>query len=139
MSRPRKDLHELERSGAIKKNPQRYRERMEQAKTEEDLPPIGPPPERWNVPPEEVGAQKYARLREIWNEFAPQIPRGTPMKRALLEMFCEGFYKFRTEGRFMKTSEKAYVLQLAKSIGQDVAIGVGKQDGASGGPWSEFD
>lgn len=139
MSRPRKDLHELELTGAIKKNPQRYRDRIEQAKTEAELPPIGPPPARWCVAPDAIGGPKFAKLCEIWDEFAPQIPRGTPMKRALLEMFCEAFYRFRTDGRYMKTSEKAYMLQLAKSIGQDDAVGVGKRDGANGGPWSEFE
>jgi septal ring-binding cell division protein DamX len=139
MSRPRKDLHELELSGAIAKNPQRYRDRIAQAETEVDLPPIGPSPERWNVPEAEVGGRKCTMLRSIWDEFAPQIPRGTPMKRALLEMFCESMYKFRTSGTYMKTSEKAYMLQLAKAIGQDGAVGAGKQDGGNGGPWTGFE
>lgn len=139
MSRPKKDLNELERTGALKKNPQRYRERIEQAKVEAKLPPIGPPPERWNLPDGEIGARKFAALREIWQEFAPQVSRSNPAGRALLEMFCEAMYKFRTDSLHMRTSEKAYLLQLAKSMGQGASANVEKPDGTSGGSWSEFD
>ena len=137
MSRPRKSLSDLEKSGALRKNPKRYRDRIDLEIEAEKLPPIGPPPENWNVSPETYQGQRYARLRDIWNEFAPQIARGTMMKRALLEMFCDCMERFRSKPLLMKTSEKAYLLQLTKSLGVEEGSLKGNK-GESDGTWGEF-
>jgi hypothetical protein len=49
MSRPRTPLYVLEARGSIKKDPQRYRERQEQARKAPKAEPVGPPPSRWTV------------------------------------------------------------------------------------------
>jgi hypothetical protein len=139
MSRPRTPLKVLEARGALKKNPQRYRERLEQAILASDCGGIGPPPERWNVPPESTNACKYERWRAIWKELAPQIPSVTPMKRVLLELLCEQMDKFRTKPLDMKTSERSYLLQLVKQISADEgAASGGKKPEGYGGQWEAF-
>jgi hypothetical protein len=139
MSRPRTPLAVLEGRGSIKKNPQRYRDRLAAAAAATASGGVGPPPERWNIPIEEIGGPKFARWRAIWEEFAPQVPPDTPMKRALLELFCEAMDKFRTAGMSMKASEKTYLLQLAKVLGTDSrgSSGAEKPQGF-GGPWEAF-
>lgn len=137
MSRPRKSLSELEKSGALHKNPKRYQERIDKEKEAAELPPIGPPPERWDVNIAGYQGERHARMREIWQEFAPQIARGTMMKRALLEMFCECMDRFRTKPLLMKTSEKAYLLQLTKALGVEEGS-LKSQKGDSDGTWCEF-
>ncbi len=139
MSRPRTPLRVLEARGSIDKNPQRYRARIAQAAMQPSGDDVGSFPDRWNVPPEAIGAMKFARWRAIWNEFAPQIPDGTPMKRALLEMFCEVMDKFRTNASSMKASERSYMLQLVCKLGIDQRGTSGsKKPEGYGGQWEAF-
>lgn len=61
MSRPRTPISVLEARGSTKKNPQRYRERIEAERNAPKAEPVGPPPASWEVPPESMGALKFAR------------------------------------------------------------------------------
>ena len=138
MSRPPTPLKVLEARGSIKKNPQRYRGRLAAAASAPTLSSIGDPPARWEVRPEEMGALRYARLKSIWNEFGPQIPDATPMKRALLEMFCEAMERFRRDAASMKASEKSYLLQLTCKLGIDSRSHGSKNPEGSEGDWEAF-
>jgi hypothetical protein len=139
MARPQTDLKVLEARGSIRKNPQRFRERMARAANAPTPVALGLPPERWNVPPEAMGAIKFARWKAIWNEFAVQIPDSTPMKRALLEMFCETMDRFRTNASVMKTSEKNYLLQLTCKLGiSQGGHGSSQKSEGAGGVWEAF-
>ena len=139
MSRPRTNLKVLEARGSIKKNPQRYRDRLEQAAAAPPPSKLGDPPARWDVPPESMGALKFARWKAIWLEFAPQIPDHTPMKRPLLEMFCEQMDRFRTNPNGMKTSERANMLSLIKLLSAEGGqSGGSKKPEGFGGQWEEF-
>ena len=139
MSRPRTPLHVLEARGSTRKNPQRYRQRQEEARHAPKAEPVGPPPERWNVPPESMGAMKFARWKAIWAEFAPQITIRTPMRRALLEQFTVAMDKFRTSGEIMKTSEKNNLLSLTSRLELDQRLpSVGKGVRGEDGAWEEY-
>ncbi len=138
MARPQTNLSVLEARGSIKKNPQRYRERLERAKNAPEPPPLGDPPERWNVASEAYYAVKFARFRAIWYEFAPMIRTGSPMKRALLELFCEQMDRFRTSASSMKASEKAHLLQLICKLDIDEKGGIGGKKQEPGSNWSAF-
>ena len=139
MSRPRTPLHVLEARGSTKKNPQRYRERQEEARTAPKSEPVGPPPERWNVPPESMGAMKYARWKALWEEFGPQVTIRTPMRRALLEQFVVAMDKFRISGETMKTSEKNNLLALTSRLELDQRLPtVGKGVRGVDGAWEEY-
>jgi hypothetical protein len=139
MSRPRTPLHVLEARGSTKKNPQRYRERQEAARNAGEAEPIGPPPARWNVPAESMGAIKFARWKALWAEFGPQVTIRTPMRRALLEQFVVAMDKFRMSGESMKTSEKNNLLALTKHLELDQRLG-GLSKGTVGvdGAWEEY-
>jgi len=139
MPRPRTPLHVLEARGSTRKNPQRYRERQEEARKAPKAEPVGPPPERWNVPPESMGAMKFARWKAIWDEFAPQITIRTPMRRALLEQFVVAMDKFRMSGETMKTSEKNNLLSLTSRLELDQRLpSVGKGVRGEDGAWEEY-
>ncbi len=139
MSRPRTPLHVLEARGSIKKNPQRYRERQEQARSVSKAEPVGPPPERWNVPPESMGAIKFARWKAIWSEFGPQVTIRTPMRRALLEQFVVAMDNFRQRGDSMSTSEKNNLLALTIKLEVDQRLsGTGKGVSGVDGAWEEY-
>jgi hypothetical protein len=132
-------LHVLEARGSTKKNPQRYRERQEAARSAIKAEPVGPPPERWNVPPESMGAIKFARWKSIWAEFAPQVTIRTPMRRALLEQFVVAMDKFRTSGDAMKTSEKNNLLALTRHLELDQRLpSLGKGMAGVDGAWEEY-
>jgi hypothetical protein len=139
MSRPQTALKVLEGRGALKKNPQRYRVRMARAIAAAKSEGIGPPPARWQVPVDAIGGQRFARLRAIWEEFAPAVPASTTMKRALMEVFCETFDSFRIANGSIKPSEKANLIALTKALGQNEGgFGVGKQRASSSGDWEKF-
>ena len=139
MSRPRTPLHVLEARGATKKNPQRYRERQEAARNAPKPEPVGPPPERWNVLAESMGAIKFARWKALWYEFGPQVRRSTPMRRALLEQFVVAMDNFRQRGDSMRTSEKANLLALTRAIEKDQdSAGSGKSVRGVDGAWEEY-
>lgn len=138
MARPQTDLKVLESRGSIRKNPQRYRERLAQAAAAPPPIAMGDPPAHWNVLPENYKSMKFARWKAIWHEFAPQIPSGTAMKRALLEMFCESMDKLRN-GSEMKASEKSYLMQLTVKLGIDQrGYGGGKKPQSEDGDWEAF-
>jgi hypothetical protein len=130
----------LEARGSTKKDPQRYRERIEAARNAPKLEPVGPPPEYWNVaPPESMGALRYARLKALWNEFGPQVTVRSPMRRALLEQFCVAMDKFRRYGESMKTSEKNNLLALTSRLELDQRLpSVGKGVRGTDGAWEEY-
>lgn len=139
MPRPRTPLHVLEARGATKKNPQRYRERQEEARNAPKAEPVGPPPEYWNVPPESMGAMKFARWKALWSEFGPQVTISTPMRRALLEQFVVAMDKFRRSGESMKTSEKNNLLSLTSRLELDQRLpSVGKGVRGVDGAWEEY-
>jgi len=139
MSRPRTPIQVLEARGSIKKNPQRYRERVEEQRAAPKAEPIGPPPAHWNVPPESMGAMKFARWKEIWFEFGPQVTIRTPMRRALLEQFCVAIDRFRKSGDSMKTSEKNNLLALTSRLELDQRLpSVGKGVRGEDGAWEAF-
>ena len=139
MSRPRTPLHVLEARGATKKDPQRYRERQEEARNAPKPEPVGPPPEHWNVAPESMGAMKFARWKVIWAEFGPQVTIRTPMRRALLEQFCVAMDKFRTREESMSTSEKNNLLALTSRLELDQRLpSVGKGVRGTDGAWEAF-
>jgi hypothetical protein len=139
MSRPRTPLHVLEARGSTKKNPQRYRDRQEEARNSPKLEPVGPPPDRWNVLPESMGAIKFARWKAIWDEFGPQVTIRTPMRRALLEQFCVAMDKFRISGETMKTSEKNNLLALTLKLELDQRMpGSAKGVRGTDGQWEEY-
>jgi hypothetical protein len=139
MSRPQTPLKVLEARGSIKKNPQRYRLRLEKAAAKLVKQDIGPPPEHWAPPTPDGGNQRFVRYRAIWEEFVPYIQGGGTVKRALLELFCEQMNTFRTNPFSMKASEKSYLLQLIKALGieQGAANGAKKPEGY-GGQWEVF-
>lgn len=62
-----KPLNVLEMSGAVRKNPGRYRERKAAAK---QLPPLGPPPIEW-VEGKDVNP-RLAHMLRIWEEIVAQ-------------------------------------------------------------------
>ena len=139
MGRPRTDLTVLEGRGALKKNPQRYRERVKRAIDAANSGSLGDPPARWNVAEPGDGWQRFARLRAIWQEFAPTVPAITPMKRALMELFCDKMDAFRRSNGYMKPSEMANLIQLTKTLGQNEGgFGVGKKQPGSSGDWEKF-
>jgi hypothetical protein len=129
----------LEARGSTKKNPQRYRDRLEAAKHAPKLEPVGPPPEHWNVAPETMGAMKFARLKVLWAEFGPQVTVRSPMRRALLEQFCVAMEKFRRVGDSMKTSEKNNLLALTSRLELDQRLASGgKGVRGTDGEWEAF-
>jgi hypothetical protein len=139
MSRPRTPISVLEARGSTRKNPQRYRERIEAERNAPKAEPVGPPPERWNVPPESMGALKFARWKAIWQEFGPQVTIRTPMRRALLEQFCVAMDKFRTREESMSTSEKNNLLALTSRLELDQRLpSVGKGVRGTDGAWEAF-
>jgi hypothetical protein len=139
MSRTPTPLHVLERRGSIKKNPQRYRERLQAAEFAPEIPPIGDAPAHWNVPEDSYNGLKYARWRAIWEEFAPCIQTGSPMRRALLEMFCEQMDRFRTSPSSMKLGDKSNLANLARLLGTEQgATGGSKKPEGYGGAWEAF-
>ena len=139
MPRPQTDLKVLEARGSIRKNPQRYRLRLEQAAAKPVQVDIGPPPGYWTPPTPEGGNQRFVRYAAIWNEFAPHIRGGGTVKRALLELFCEQMDTFRTKPFSMKASEKSYLLQLIKTLGiEQGAAGASKKPEGFGGQWEAF-
>jgi hypothetical protein len=139
MSRPRTPISVLEARGSTKKNPQRYRERIEASRNGAKPEPVGPPPERWNVAPESMGAMKFARWKAIWAEFGPQVTIRTPMRRALLEQFVVAMDKFRISGETMKTSEKNNLLALTSRLELDQRLpSVGKGVRGTDGEWEAF-
>jgi hypothetical protein len=142
VSRPRTPLHILEASGATKKNPQRYRERQEEARNAPKAEPVGPPPDYWNVPTESMGSMKLARWKAIWIEFAPQVTIRTPMRRSLLEQYVIAMDRFRRSaisGEKMATSEKNNLLALTVKLELDQRIpGVGKGVRGTDGAWEEY-
>lgn len=139
MGRPRTPIAILEARGSTRKNPQRYRERIQAERTAPKQEPVGPPPARWDVPPESMGALKFARLKAIWLEFGPQVTIRTPMRRALLEQFCVAMDKFRTREESMSTSEKNNLLALTSRLELDQRLpSVGKGVRGVDGQWEAF-
>jgi len=139
MSRPRTPIDILEARGSTKKNPQRYRGRQEEARRAIKREPVGPPPTHWEVPPESMGAMKFARLKALWEEFGPQVTIQTPMRRALLEQFCVAMDKFRRSDDSMKTSEKNNLLSLTSRLELDQRLpSVGKGVKGVDGAWEEY-
>ena len=139
MSRPRTPISVLEARGSTKKNPQRYRERLEAERIRPKAEPVGPPPVAWEVPPESMGAMKFARWKALWAEFAPQVTIRTPMRRALLEQFVVAMDKFRRSGESMKTSEKNNLLALTSRLELDQRLpSVGKGVRGADGAWEEY-
>ena len=138
MSRPRTSLKVLEARGSVAKNPQRYRERLAKAAATANT-KLGPPPEKWNVAPESMGALKYARWKAIWIEFADLVPNASPIKRITLELLCEILDRFRISPASVKTSERALIVTLIKQLEADeVSYGGGKKPEGYGGQWEDF-
>jgi hypothetical protein len=138
MSRPRTPLKVLEARGSIAKNPQRYRERLAAAAAAPKT-KLGPPPEKWDVPPESMGALKYARWKAIWNEFATLVPNASPVKRITLELLCEMLDRFRLSPASVKTSERALIVQLIKQLESDEGVSSGRKNPEGyGGQWEAF-
>ena len=138
MSRPKTSLKVLEARGSIRKNPQRYRDRLAAAAAAPKT-KLGPPPEKWDVPPEAMGAIKFARWKAIWNEFASQVPNASPMKRITLEILCETLDRFRLSPASVKTSERALIVQLIKQLESDEGTaGASKKPEGYGGQWEAF-
>jgi len=93
MPRPRKPLAVLEISGAIRKDPQRYRARKAAAKLV--TAGIGDPPAEWIAEADKNGRCKA--LLGIWNEIVAQDVLGVLniSHRVLVETTCHLIYKIR--------------------------------------------
>lgn len=138
MSRPRTSLKVLVARGSIKKNPQRYRERLAMAAAAKES-SLGTPPEKWDVAPESMGALKFARWKAIWNEFASRVPNASPMKRITLELLCETLDRFRSSPASVKTSERALIVQLIKQLESDEGASSGRKNPEGyGAQWEDF-
>lgn len=82
-------------SGAVRKNPGRYRARKEAAAARVGLPALGAPPEAW-VKDQEINGRCRA-LIEIWNQFVAQDAIGLRVLNAshwmLVKNACQLQYK----------------------------------------------
>ncbi len=83
MARPRKPTKLLELSGAIKRNPQRYRDRADEP---QGHPEVGDPPADF-LRPESSEAKRHL---EIWHRFLAEAPPGciTGSDRTRLSLAC---------------------------------------------------
>ena len=114
--RPRKPLALLEASGAMKKNPQRFRARAEEPTV--DL-PLGPPPAKW-MRDAENGSGDARRLVEAWEKISSRIamlPHGvvTAADDLGVELACRLLVKI--EGGYAKNSDVSQFRALLADLG----------------------
>lgn len=76
--RPAQPLELLKLKGATKKNPARYRERMQAAP---DMRSVGDPPPEFLIQSPGMGFQKAERLLAIWKRLLADAPPGCIMRR----------------------------------------------------------
>jgi hypothetical protein len=113
--RPLKSLKLLEASGATRKNPQRFRDRVEEPTV--DL-PLGPPPAKWTKDAETSGDSR--RLVEAWEKITSRIamlPEGvvTAADDLSVELACR--LLVRIEGGYAKNSDISQYRALLGELG----------------------
>jgi hypothetical protein len=146
-----KPLKVLEMSGAVRKNPGRYRARKAAAKS---LPPLGPPPAEWLA-----GAEKNGRLQwllRIWGEIVAQdtaalrvlnvshrmLVKNTCMLQYKVERANAGYGK-ATSGDYAQIEKNLAKMGMTPADSSRVAEAVRVPDRASGSDrpgssWGEY-
>lgn len=147
-----KPLNVLEWSGAVRKNPGRYRARKAAA---QKLPPLGPPPAEWTE-----GAtikQRFVHLLRIWNELVEQDQAALRVlnvsHRMLVKNTCLLQYKVEqasagtgkaTSGDYAQIEKNLSKMGMTPADSARVAqaVRVPDQDGArpraAAGGWGKF-
>ncbi len=117
MGRPPTPIAILERRGSIRKNPQRYREKI--AAQPKSSGPLGPPPGHWDVSESCYYRERHARWCRIWAELDQQISKGVlkSSDRILVELLCQAIDKQRTRPGEMKPAEQTHLLAMLAKIG----------------------
>jgi hypothetical protein len=144
MPRPPTPIAVLEARGSIRKNPQRYREKI--ANQPEPRGPLGDPPAHWNTDPACYHHERHARWRAIWIEIDAQVPFGTLKAdhRMLIELLCPAMDWIRQHPSEVKPAHRADVLTMLGKLGMTpvdrlkVSSDERKRNGREAGDWAKF-
>lgn len=110
--RPPKPTKLLELTGALRKNPGRYRARAEEPKS----PPLGEAPRKFMVFHPDTGYQDAEKLRAIWDNCVAMWPWLEFADRDMLEYYCE--LKLRKDKKIqLSGAEITAMLRICSEFG----------------------
>ena len=144
MPRPPTPIAILEARGSLRKNPQRYRARIESQPTARG--PLGAPPAHWNIDPGCYQHVRHARWRAIWTELDEQLPVGTlkAQDRILIELLVPEIDRMREKPSEMKPVDKTNLLSMLAKLGMTpvdrvkVSTDERKRTQRASGDWERF-
>jgi hypothetical protein len=117
MARPPTPIPILVERGSVRKNPQRYRDRI--ASEPKSRGPLGSPPAHWDTRPECYYHERNERWCAIWRELDGQMPKGTlkASDRFLVERLCQLMDRQRLHPLDIKPAEDNVLLAMLAKIG----------------------
>jgi hypothetical protein len=144
MPRPPTPIAVLQARGSVKKNPQRYREKIAAQPTPRG--PLGPPPVHWDTAPTCYHHERHKRWCAIWAEIDAQVPLGTLKAdhRILFEMLCPAVDWMRQHPTEIKPAHRADMLAMLGKLGMTpvdrmkVSSDERKRSGRQAGEWEKL-